>query len=109
MQEKLFLKITKDSVSNFTDVIKEYLLKDASNDYRKAIHDLLLQKINNYESTIDQLNREIDKKQQTINELEKQVAKQNDSICDIYNSTSWKITKPLRQLKHLNNKRSKND
>ena len=109
LREKLFLKITKDSVSNFTDVIKEYLLKDASNDYRKAIHDLLLQKINNYESTINQLNREIDKKQQTINELEKQVAKQNDSICDIYNSTSWKITKPLRQLKHLNNKRSKND
>ena len=89
--------------------MKEYLSKDASKDYRKAIHDLLFQKINRDESIINQLNHEINKKQQTIDKLEKQITEQNDSIRNIYNSTSWKITKPLRQLKHLSSKGSKND
>ena len=88
--------------------MKEYLSKDPSNDYYKAIHDLLLQKFDHDESIINQLNHEINEKQQIINKLEEQINEQNNSIRNIYNSTSWKITKPLRQLKQLSNKGSKN-
>lgn len=109
IKEKLFLKIHKNSVSDFTNIIKEYLSKKPSNDYYKAIHDLLLQKFNQNESVVNQLNYEIDKKQQIIDKLEKQIGEQNNFIHDIYNSTSWKITKPLRQLKHFSNKGRKND
>ena len=50
-----------------------------------------------YKTTIEALNQEIAIKNQdylkTIMDYEK-------ALSDLYNSTSWKITKPLRRLKN---------
>jgi len=102
IRKQLFPPFKDNSASAFTTVIKEYLSLDPLKDYRKTIHDQLINKIKKDESTIDLLN-------QKIATLELQVAKQSEEINNLYQSTSWKITKPLRSIKQVFNNGEKDN
>ena len=97
IKQQLFPYFKNNSVSEFTIIIKEYLSLNPDEDYYKMTHDLLVNDRKNLQTTI--------KNQETkINELEKRIEEQSTIIHDLYNSTSWKITKPLRQIKKISNK-----
>ena len=103
IKNQLFPSFEKNSVHPFTETIKEYLSLDPNNDYRKIIHDQLIDKIKNDKISIDILNKK-------VNLLESQLSEQSQIINDLYNSTSWKITSPLRKIKQIiNNGGSKNE
>ena len=90
LKKQLFLEYPKDPLGPFVNVIKTYLKSDPKKDYRKAIHRLLVEEWKNHE--------------RTIREQEQTIAKLNKEIQDLHNSTSWKITKPLRNIKEWRKK-----
>lgn len=125
VKRKLFPEFKDDSPSEFTKIIQEYLSKNPNEDYYKAIHSLLVDELNSlkatikqHESTIHQQESALHKSNSTINELKTTIQElesnilklqqlndsQSTTIQELYNSTSWKITKPLRKLKELSNK-----
>ncbi|MBQ3320870.1 hypothetical protein IJG71_01945 [Candidatus Saccharibacteria bacterium] len=98
IKKQLFPNFKHNSPKEFTKVIKEYLDIDEDKDYRKAIHDLMIDERKDYKETIRNHEAKID-------ELEKRLENQSSTIENLLNSTSWKITKPLRKLKKNRSKR----
>ena len=85
LREKLFIKPSNNPFKEFVDIIKQYLGSDETADYRKVLHDTLVEEWHNREQTIIHQESHINQLTNTINNL--------------LNSTSWKITKPLRSIK----------
>lgn len=91
-KEKLFICDYKNPYKDFLDIINHYLEIDENTDKRKILHDILLEKLSEQELRIKKLEQEIIKKDEISANLTKHIEA-------IYNSTSWKITKPLRIIK----------
>ena len=92
LKKELFLSIDKDPFSSFINIIKEYLGKNPEEDYNKILHDLMIKEWQSDKKTIDNLKSEQVVFQNKIDDL-------NKKIQAIHQSTSWKITSPLRKLK----------
>lgn len=87
LRDQLFLKTSKNPYQEFIDIIKEYLSKDQTKDYHKILHDILVNDWYDYKRKI-----------QTLEETNQSL---NQSIKNLQNSTSWKVTKPLRKLSSI--------
>lgn len=85
LRKQLFLESSDGSAKELLSIIDKYLSMDETKDYHKVLHDALVKEW--YEHK-----RIIEEKEATIKSL-------NEAIEAIYNSTSWKVTKPLRALK----------
>ena len=85
LKEHLFIKPSSSPFKQFIDIIKQYLDSNEATDYRKVLHDALVEEWHNREQTIKNQESQIDQLTNTVNNL--------------LNSTSWKITKPLRSIK----------
>ena len=72
------MDVEDNSVNEFIRIIKSYLKMDASSDYYKILHDAMVKEWRDDKETILNLNKAIE---------------------NIHNSTSWKVTAPLRSLK----------
>lgn len=95
LKNKLFLPLSTktDPIKPFLDVVKKYLSSDPSRDYHKVLHDLLKQ--------------EWQKRDNEILQQSAKIIKLKEEIENLYSSTSWKITKPLRKIGQIK-ERSKN-
>ncbi len=78
LRREIFLDVEDNSVNEFIRIIKSYLKMDASSDYYKILHDAMVKEWRDDKETILNLNKAIE---------------------NIHNSTSWKVTAPLRSLK----------
>ena len=85
LKNQLFLDCPKDALKPFLDIIQVYLKSNPKKDYRKVIHGLLVEEWKNSRKIIEE-------QEQRINNL-------NNEIQQLHNSTSWRITKPLRSIK----------
>ena len=85
LKAELFITSSTNPFKEFITIIKYYLAQDETKDYRKILHNALVEEWHNNE--------------QTIKKQESQIAELTKIINDIHNSTSWKITKPLRNIK----------
>ena len=85
LRKQLFLQATTDPYKDFINVIKHYLLLDETKDYHKVLHDAMVE--------------EWYRDKQTIIDQESKIQELTDIINDLHNSTSWKVTKPLRAIK----------
>ena len=85
LRKQMFLKTSSDPYAEFIRIIKTYLSLDETKDYHKILHDAMVEKWYEYKSTIQKQELEITKLTNDIN--------------NILNSTSWKVTKPLRNIK----------
>lgn len=105
LKKELFLSANGNPYEPFIDIIKKYLSMNLSQDYRKVLHDLLLEEWYGDKATILEL-----KKQLSIERQQHQLdnEKYQKHIRDIYDSTSWKITKPLRKLKTIKGESNEN-
>ena len=108
-KKELFLPVKKDSVHQFTILIYNYLNKTPDTDYRKYLHDLMLKERDSYIQQINSLENSILRQQEENEKLKTIIDKQNQSIQDIYNSTSWKITRPLRNSIKFLKRKEKNE
>lgn len=84
LKNQLFLKLSSNPYREFTKIIKEYLKKDETKDYRKILHDILVNEWydnKNKIQALESINQSLDK-----------------TIDNLHNSTSWKITAPLRKI-----------
>lgn len=91
-KSELFVSDDIDPFREFLSIVKQYMTTNENEDNRKILHDLFLQSLTNQESENKQLKQSITKQTELNTELTKY-------IDDLKSSTSWKITKPLRQLK----------
>ena len=99
LKNRLFLPINQQSIKVHTSIIKEYIEKNSEQDYRKVLHDLALKERT---ARIQQIQNLENKQADLLNQitlLQKSVSELNQAIQNIYSSTSWKITKPLRKIK----------
>ena len=71
-----------------------------------AIDDLK-KKIDLKNDEINKMHQELNKKNQEINKMHQEIEKKNKKIDILLNSNSWKITKPLRKFKSIQNKKIK--
>ena len=60
-------------------------------DFREVLHTV----IDNYHNNLNKMINEYEKES---SDLEKIIEEQNNTLNSIYNSTSWKITSPLRKI-----------
>lgn len=107
--ENVIIIKLKTRLIYYTDecrILEEYV-NQSVNDVKKLNFELnqLTQKLN---LELNQLTLEMQDKNNKINELniivdekKNEIELLNSQIQDLYNSTSWKITKPLRKLKSL--------
>ena len=58
----------------------------------------LIKQVQSLKQTIDILTEKLQRLNEVNNQLEKNVEFANEEIADYYNSTSWKITRPLRWI-----------
>ena len=105
IKEELFMEIGKNPVSALTDIIKKYLALDPETDYQKATHGLLVDYMNSSRATIADLRAKVEADANDIAHLREQLSERDKVISDIYNSTSWRITKPMRNIKQLGKKK----
>ena len=61
----------------------------------KDFKEVLYQVVDNYQKSI---NKMINKYEKEASVLEKKLEEQNNNLNSIYNSTSWKLTTPVRKL-----------
>ena len=92
IREKLFITNSKKPFDDFISIIKHYIEADEDQDSRRILHNLFLKELIEQEKTIDSLKQENEKLTKANLEL-------TQYITDIHNSTSWKITSPIRKLK----------
>lgn len=92
LRDKLFLKTSQNPFKEFLNLIQHYLDLDENQDYHKILHDLLIQEVQDSQQEIQNLKK-------TVSRLTKQNDSLSAHITALQNSTSWKITKPLRKLK----------
>ncbi len=90
LKKQLFLKPSNNPYKEFVDVINHYLSLDETKDYHKVLHDALVQEWRD--------------NKQIISDQKNEIVKLNQTIQDLYNSTSWKVTKPLRAIKTIRKK-----
>ena len=100
VKANLFICDREDPFQDFLKVIKHYITIDENHDYRKIVHDIFLKSLIEQEQKIKHLEKEIIKQEETTASLTKHIE-------SIYNSTSWKITKPLRKIKSKGNSNAK--
>ena len=93
---ELFICNYQDPFQDFLKIIKHYITTDADKDKRKILHDIFLERLAKQEHKIEQLEQEVAKHLETSAAL-------TEHIEALQNSTSWKITKPLRKLKGNSN------
>ena len=60
-------------------------------DFKEVLHNV----VNNYHNNLNKMINEYEKES---SDLEKIIEEQNNTLNSIYNSTSWKITTPLRKI-----------
>ncbi|MBR3236706.1 hypothetical protein IKF92_03460 [Candidatus Saccharibacteria bacterium] len=101
---QLFPKFKDNSPKEFTKVIKEYLATDQDSDYYKAIHDLLVDEVDTLQNAIKTHETRVHELEDTVNKQSLTIQELNNAIDNLKQSTSWKITKPLRQLKQIGKK-----
>ena len=89
LYNRLFLEQTPDPYQDFIKIINHYLSLDETKDCRKVLHDIMVKEWYG--------NREIIKRQ------EKEINDYRQHILAFENSTSWKITKPIRKIKKWKN------
>ena len=87
LRSELFISDQRDPFKKFITIIKYYLSLNEKNDYYKILHDIML--------------KEWYKDKKTIEEQSIIIQKQKQEIAALLNSTSWKITKPVRSLKRI--------
>lgn len=97
LKKKLFVAPSKDPLKDYVDILDIYLNSDETTDKHKIMHDLLVQERTSDKKTIEELTAENESLRSTIQEKDL-------FISDLVNSTSWKITKPLRLIKSAINK-----
>lgn len=85
LKKDLFVCDYQDPFEEFLKIIRYYITKDENKDERKMLHDYFLS--------------DLLKKDQAVQRLEQEAKECKRSIDAIHNSTSWKITKPLRKIK----------
>ena len=96
-------KIIPKENLDYTENIDEYvdLVLDSkdidSHNFNSLKKDIVL----NQRKIITQKNEELKKKDKELKKKNKQIKNKNKEIKKILNSTSWKITKPLRKFKSL--------
>lgn len=90
LRAELFLPFGKNPYKQFIETIDHYLTLDETQDYRKILHDIMVKEWYDNQQTIKHQSKIINQKQQEIDA--------------ILNSTSWKITKPIRKLKDTGRK-----
>ncbi len=91
LRKQLFLESSDGSAKELVTILEQYLSLDETKDYHKVLHDVMVKEWYDDKKTIED-------KEATIKSL-------NEAIEAIYNSTSWKVTKPLRALKPNGRKR----
>ena len=84
IKKEIFLPINPNAIEIFVEVIKEYITRDENEDTQKIMHDMLKEKILSYKYEIKKLERKLSVEKQEIEKIQ--------------NSTSWKITEPLRYI-----------
>lgn len=90
LKKQIFPETTGDPYKPTLDIILQYLAKDESTDYRKTLHDILVTEWYDDKKKISGLIEENESLKQTVNNL--------------LNSTSWRITKPLRKIGKMKRK-----
>ena len=85
LRKQLFLQTSSDPYKDFINIIKHYLSLDETKDYHKVLHDAMI--------------KEWYHDKQIILNQESKIKKLTNTINNLYNSSSWKITKPLRAIK----------
>ena len=92
LRDQIFPPTSQDPFKDFLDIINSYLESDATKDNRKILHDILVQETHNYQQKIQHLEK-------TVANLTEQNQTLSTYITNLKNSTSWKVTRPLRKLK----------
>ena len=85
LKKQLFLQISNNPYKNFIKIIKYYLALDETKYFHNVLHDAMVKEWYHDKQTILDQKTKIEELTATINNL--------------YNSNSWKITKPLRTIK----------
>ncbi len=85
LKKQLFIKNPSQPIKPFLNIINFYLNSDPTKDHHKILHDLLV--------------KEWRTDKEKIQHSEKQLKILTQYIDDLHNSTSWKITKPIRIIK----------
>lgn len=93
---KDYVKYRKNLISKVKDFTGHESPVFNTFDYNK-FSTLFLSKLNNY---LNNTNKYVFSLEDKINELEKHIEAQNKLISQMENSNSWKLTKPLRNLKN---------
>lgn len=99
------LKYTEEKNSIYEKEIKEKEIKLTD------LSSIILnseQKINNLSFDLSEHKSKLLQTTSTLEEKDRLISKQNSSINEIYNSTSWKLTKPVRFLGQLRTKNPTN-
>jgi len=89
LYNRLFLEQDSKPYQAFIEIINHYLSLDETKDCRKVLHDIMVKEWYDNRNTIKHQAKEIDDYRQYILALK--------------NSTSWKITKPIRKIKKWKN------
>ena len=88
--------ILEPNIDEYVDLVLDSKDMDSHN-FDLLKKDIVL----NQRKIISQKNVEIKKKDKEIKKKNKQIKNKNKELKKILNSTSWKITKPLRKLKSI--------
>ena len=89
--------VIKDPSEDFTYLYKEHLFFNTSIRLQKEKID----KLNKKNSKLKKKNKELKKKNKELKEENKKLKNYKKQFNSLLNSTSWKLTKPLRGFKRI--------